>query len=332
MSVLSWNVLAEFMAVRHRETAKLTGTWPRRMRVIVARILALRPNIVCLQEVQVRSRGCMDGSDNHAEALLDALAPFGYDGSYARVERSSTALLMWDRTLRLTSTLQPVQDIIPHSMRTEAVTAALGMYTTRLVVARMVHVATGRNVVACCGHAGVPLVRGAGGEDEYAHYIPLMDAVVSATALHSACGASMADGVAPAVVWGVDFNSRVGDPAVQFTTNGRLSGEVEARLAAQAARDGVTWFPATMGRHGVPLASAYGQVLGRELPYTNVNPETQFVGAIDYIFYSPNTLQPVAVLDVYPWSRTIHPAVPLLPNRAVPSDHLPLLATFTLDV
>ena len=99
-------------------------------------------------------------------------------------------------------------------------------------------------------------------------------------------------------------------------------------VRSQALRDGISWFPHTFRSHSVPLASAYRKVLGRSLPYTNVNPKTDFVGAIDYIFYSPDVLRPLGVLDVYPWSRTLHPTVPLLPNRAVPSDHLPLLATF----
>ena len=328
ITVLSWNILAEYMAAKHARTAKLTGGWPRRMQVIVARILALRPNVVCLQEVQVRSHGCTDGSDQHADALMSALAPYGYEGAYSNGERSSTALLLWDRTLRPSANITPVEDIIPPSSCTPDVRAALRMYTSRVVVARLTHVATGRPVVACCGHAGVPLVRGPGGDDEFAKYIPLMDSIVAATALDTARSSAAAGGVAPAILWGVDFNSSVDDAAVRYAVDGRLAPGLASTVRSQALRDGISWFPHTFRSHSVPLASAYRKVLGRSLPYTNVNPKTDFVGAIDYIFYSPDVLRPLGVLDVYPWSRTLHPTVPLLPNRAVPSDHLPLLATF----
>lgn len=328
-SVLSWNILAEYMAVRARSTMRLTGPWSQRMNVIVARILALRPNIVCLQEVQVRSHDAADGrgGDNHAAQLLAALAPFGYEGHYAAGERSATALLMWDRAFRLQTPVVDVADMAPDMLMRpdthQALAAALSLYSNRVILAQLVHCDTSRTVLACCGHANVPLNR----SKDYSHYLPLSDCVVTALTLEYVRRATTPFTPA-AVVWGVDLNSHKDDPAVHYVLDGRLSSDTEAKVAAQADRDLCRSFPSSVGRHQLTLSSAYRDVLGHTPAYTNANPETGFVGSIDYVFYSSDTLRAVSALDVYPWSRTLHPGVPQLPNRAIPSDHLPLFATF----
>ena len=52
---------------------------------------------------------------------------------------------------------------------------------------------------------------------------------------------------------------------------------------------------------------------------------------IDYIFFTPRVLKPVMVMETYPWSKSIHPSPPRLPNGVIPSDHLPLLAAFVFE-
>lgn len=77
--------------------------------------------------------------------------------------------------------------------------------------------------------------------------------------------------------------------------------------------------------HSFPLRSAYA-TLG-EPEYTNHS--SDFLGVLDYIWYTANSVKPLQVLDVIPLSDLSYLKSPL-PNPHFPSDHVYLLADFQL--
>jgi len=80
-------------------------------------------------------------------------------------------------------------------------------------------------------------------------------------------------------------------------------------------------------KHELGLKSAYCSVLGREPRCTNLTHE--FKGTLDYIWYSKNSLSPLAVLDI-PETGTLREEVGL-PSSKFPSDHLLLYCVLRFD-
>lgn len=81
-------------------------------------------------------------------------------------------------------------------------------------------------------------------------------------------------------------------------------------------------------QHPFQLKSAYEVLDGteNELPWTNYTPG--FTGILDYIWYSGNTVDVEAVLG--PIDREYLTRVPGFPHWHFPSDHIPLVAEFSL--
>jgi CCR4-NOT transcription complex subunit 6 len=78
-------------------------------------------------------------------------------------------------------------------------------------------------------------------------------------------------------------------------------------------------------RHSLEVSSAYASVLGREPAFTNYTGD--FVGTLDYIWASANSVVPVRVLLTLPEEIVVsHNGA--LPNPFMCSDHLPLVADF----
>ncbi len=86
-------------------------------------------------------------------------------------------------------------------------------------------------------------------------------------------------------------------------------------------------------RHGIEhpfsLRSAYSNLNGSPdaLTFTNYTPG--FTGVIDYIWYSTNALQVLSLLG--PVDPEYMKRVPGFPNYHFPSDHLSLLAEFSVN-
>jgi CCR4-NOT transcription complex subunit 6 len=78
--------------------------------------------------------------------------------------------------------------------------------------------------------------------------------------------------------------------------------------------------------HPFSLRSAYSHLNGLpdDVPWTNYTPG--FVGVIDHIWYSTNTLEVTSLLG--PVDQEYMKRVPGFPNYHFPSDHLALLAEF----
>jgi hypothetical protein len=80
--------------------------------------------------------------------------------------------------------------------------------------------------------------------------------------------------------------------------------------------------------HSLMLASAYAAVQGVEPPFTNLT--GGWTGVLDYIWFSAESLLPVAVLAVPTASELTAASGTPLPNPQWPSDHLCLCADFAL--
>ncbi|PGH27333.1 glucose-repressible alcohol dehydrogenase transcriptional effector [Polytolypa hystricis UAMH7299] len=125
-------------------------------------------------------------------------------------------------------------------------------------------------------------------------------------------------GQIPILVCG-DFNSSPGSTVYDLLAHGRLieqHPDLEQRLYGNLSRMGMT--------HPFALKSAYAGV--GELSFTNYTPN--FTDVIDYIWYSSTSLQVTGLLgDV---DKEYLRKVPGFPNYHFPSDHLALLAEFSV--
>ena len=116
-----------------------------------------------------------------------------------------------------------------------------------------------------------------------------------------------------------DFNSSPGSAAYNLIVHGGLAEEhpdLEKRLYGNLSRVGMT--------HPFKLKSAYSSI--NELNFTNYTPD--FRDILDYIWYSSTSLNVTALLgDV---DKNYLQRVPGIPNFHFPSDHIALLAEFSV--
>ncbi|KMU75993.1 CCR4 protein [Coccidioides immitis RMSCC 3703] len=122
----------------------------------------------------------------------------------------------------------------------------------------------------------------------------------------------------PILVCG-DFNSCPGSAVYNLLAHGRMAEEhpdLEQRLYGNLSRMGMS--------HPFTLKSAYSTI--GELSFTNYTPG--FTDVIDYIWYSSNTLQVTALLGEV--DKEYLKRVPGFPNYHFPSDHLALMAEFSV--
>jgi CCR4-NOT transcription complex subunit 6 len=105
----------------------------------------------------------------------------------------------------------------------------------------------------------------------------------------------------------------------ELIVQGNLSSQHEdlgSRKYGNFTRDGIS--------HPFSLKSSYSAI--GELSFTNYTPG--FVGVLDYIWFSTNTLQVVGLLgDV---DKSYLERVPGFPNYHFPSDHLALYAQYVI--
>ncbi|CAI6339003.1 unnamed protein product [Periconia digitata] len=114
-----------------------------------------------------------------------------------------------------------------------------------------------------------------------------------------------------------DFNSTPDSGAYEFITQGTMSNthvDLGSRKYGNFTRDGM--------HHPFQLKSSYAAI--GELAFTNYTPG--FVGTLDYIWYSTNTLQVVGLLgDI---DKDYLKCVPGFPNYHFPSDHVASFAQY----
>lgn len=114
-----------------------------------------------------------------------------------------------------------------------------------------------------------------------------------------------------------DFNSTPNSGAYEFLTQGTMSNthvDLGSRKYGNFTRDGM--------HHPFQLKSSYAAI--GELAFTNYTPG--FVGTLDYIWYSTNSLQVVGLLgDI---DKEYLKCVPGFPNYHFPSDHVASFAQY----
>eukprot|EP01127_Copromyxa_protea_P013202 TRINITY_DN3529_c0_g1_i1.p1 TRINITY_DN3529_c0_g1~~TRINITY_DN3529_c0_g1_i1.p1 ORF type:complete len:901 (+),score=138.88 TRINITY_DN3529_c0_g1_i1:76-2703(+) len=121
----------------------------------------------------------------------------------------------------------------------------------------------------------------------------------------------------PMIVCG-DFNSVPSSAAYQLLSTGHVAG-----THADFANHDYGRYIKNGLNHKLELKSAYNEVCSEEPAYTNYTGD--FVGALDYIWYSDNTLSAERVLEVPPEEVVInHNGA--LPNPFMCSDHIPIVA------
>ncbi|KAG0152516.1 hypothetical protein CROQUDRAFT_10944, partial [Cronartium quercuum f. sp. fusiforme G11] len=114
-----------------------------------------------------------------------------------------------------------------------------------------------------------------------------------------------------------DFNSLPDSGVYHYLSSGALKPNHEDYLSHDYGP-----FTESGIQHTLELQSAYSQI--GELPLTNYTP--YFRGTIDYIFYSPNSLAVTRVLGKV--DPDYLSKVSGFPNVHFPSDHVPVLAEF----
>ncbi|KKA21386.1 Poly(A)-specific ribonuclease [Rasamsonia emersonii CBS 393.64] len=122
----------------------------------------------------------------------------------------------------------------------------------------------------------------------------------------------------PLIICG-DINSAPGSAAYNLIAHGGLTEEhpdLEKRMYGNLSRVGMS--------HPFKLKSAYGAI--GELPFTNYTPD--FKSILDYIWYSTNVLNVTGLLGEV--DKEYLKKVPGFPNFHFPSDHLALMAEFSV--
>jgi CCR4-NOT transcription complex subunit 6 len=122
----------------------------------------------------------------------------------------------------------------------------------------------------------------------------------------------------PLIICG-DFNSSPGSAAYNLIVHGKLTEEhpdLEKRMYGNLSRVGMS--------HPFKLKSAYGAI--GELSFTNYTPE--FKDILDYIWYSSNAIHVTGLLGEV--DKEYLQRVPGFPNYHFPSDHLSLVAEFSV--
>ncbi|MBE7179779.1 MAG: endonuclease/exonuclease/phosphatase family protein [Terriglobus roseus] len=125
-------------------------------------------------------------------------------------------------------------------------------------------------------------------------------------------------GEIPLVICG-DFNSAPNTGIYKLLSDGAMPpdhADLAGRRYGNFTRDGIT--------HAFSLKSAYAHI--GELDFTNYTPG--YSDVIDYVWYSTNSLQVKTLLGNV--DRQYMQRVPGFPNWHFPSDHLALLAEFTV--
>jgi CCR4-NOT transcription complex subunit 6 len=118
-----------------------------------------------------------------------------------------------------------------------------------------------------------------------------------------------------------DYNSINGSAVVELLDKGRVGPEHQDLVGhsyGNFTRDGIS--------HPFSLRSAYAHVHNTpdELTFTNYVPT--FLGVLDYIWYSTNTLEATSLLG--PPDYEYLKRVPGFPNYHFPSDHIQIMADF----
>lgn len=122
------------------------------------------------------------------------------------------------------------------------------------------------------------------------------------------------------LIIGGDFNSTPDSTVYELLSTGTVSGQRE-----DIKRDPFGLVAQLRLHHGLELQSAYS-AQGSEPKYTNYT--DNFVGVLDYIWYTPSQLAVSALLEIPSEEDLTSPSEPSLPNHIWSSDHIALMTEF----
>lgn len=341
-SAMTFNVLADCLTTAevYDYTHVLGRRWDERRDRIMREVIARMPTVLCLQEVQGTSvgLGSADDPDNHAAWFHRELAALGYDGCF-RVN-------VHDPRLRMNNNRWPRIGVSLYWLTSEwapAYPAAVQRvsYSTRMVdacgadkraraelclwqggiLAALRHVPSGSVAVFAGTHISCRWQQ---------PYIQIMQAHALVREIEGVLGPSLLNRV-PVVVMG-DWNIKPDSGLFRLMTRGYLPPEHPdlAMASHPPPPTAPIALPFPAPRHRLQLRSTYTAALGAELEFTNFASRSFgiFKGTLDYIFFSPATLQPLAVLGGI--SEATASEETALPSRRFPSDHIPLYAEYAI--
>ena len=187
------------------------------------------------------------------------------------------------------------------------------------VLALLRHKATGTKLLACAIHSSVPM-------DWHGNFNTtkpcgeVAQLLAKITAVLKRCGGEAGGGA------GVAADGGAGGAGGATPLPVVIAGDFNSVPVATADVAPPDVYRLITGDSRVPLASAYASVRpdAKEPAYTSVEPS--FAHCIDYIFYTPGAggVRALGVLDILPVPVETLPATP------DPSDHLPLVAEFSI--
>lgn len=337
VAVMSYNVLCDKYATSqmYGYTPSWALTWDYRKEFILQEILSYNPDICCLQELEMghydeyfapklkqngyeglfwpksRARTMRDDERQH----VDGCATFYNSNVYQLVDKQ---LIEFNQIALQRPDFKKTEDIFNRVMTKDNI-ASLAM---------LEHRATGARLLLANAHMHWdPAFR----DVKLVQTAMLMEQlqVAGQRFAKMASQGKPTDGTPPpkytsaqqipTVVCG-DFNSTPDSGVYEFLSQGAAPATHEdfmGHLYGTYTSEGL--------RHDYPLKSAYSHI--GELPFTNHTPG--FRGAIDYIWYTTNTLGVSGLLgevDATYVSRVVG-----FPNAHFPSDHICVLAEFTVQ-
>lgn len=343
--MLTYNILSEYYCTKKQfpycEDQWLR--WENRLPVILAEILQLDADVVCLQEVMPAV---------FEEELLPVLEEHGYSGNYVQKMAKTEGCAMFVKGEKL-GEVQFDCLILADRFANTLGTAPAAFPVLSFNVAQRSEVAQ----AATFTFNGVPITVC----NSHLYWNPQEPDLkaVQACLVMDWLNTLVPDHENHAVIWAGDFNSLplktktdMFDKTIPpgglvsgvytLLTQGRLnldhpdhpfSRQQQARHPRMEGSDSADCWELKPLHNARVLASSFAVVNGREdVPafkceprYTNYT--GSFKGTLDYVFYSQNgTITPLEVLDIP--RESLLAAEVALPNSKFPSDHLPMMTKF----
>lgn len=338
LSIMGYNVLADKLATEaiFGYTPSWALTWDYRKQMIVTEIQQQGADMVCLQEV---------GMQQYDEFFAPLLHTHGYAGVYYAKSRVKTmrdeekrrvdGCAVFYKRSKFHLVDKHVIEYGQACLQRDDFRASEDVYNRVMprdqvgVICCFEYRESGAKLLVANTHlhwdpaySDVKLVQAAMLMDELQRAADAFcqrktDVSLAADALAPA----YADGNAVPIFLCGDLNSEPSSGVFEYLSTGHLDGQHEDFLAK-------TYGDITSKglEHRLQLKSSYGEI--GELPFTNFTPG--YVGVLEYLFYSVNTVEPKALLG--PVDEEYASKCVGFPNAHFPSDHIPLVAKYSIPL
>jgi len=325
--VMNWNVLADLYATEqyfpYCEKWALSWTW--RKHLIIKELKSMTADIITLQEVQ---------KDAFEEWFRPQLAEAGYEGVFQQKKRepifhrgkyTAEGCATFYKTSRFHRLGKHVVDYdqlsanelrcLPnaHDAERGLQRASKGNIALELILEDL-HIKVTSNGQPSGPHGGhllcvvnTHILADPGFADVKLWQSHLLVRSLEQTRQHL-----------PLLVCG-DFNSTPESAVYEYLRRGTLRSDHE-----DLRRDPCGLLEYVHMGHSLHMSTAYEACNGTEAHYTNYTEE--FKGTLDYIFFSADTLQVLAISQVDEEAQLLSETA--LPSSTRPSDHVSLVATF----